>query len=56
MDAQRLSVTATGAGAGPNRGHMPGLRPASGPASPAVAEGKLFLKGRKWLFCIGTKP
>jgi hypothetical protein len=36
MDAQRLSVTATGAGAGPNRGHMPGLRPASDPASPAV--------------------
>jgi len=25
------------------------------PASPAVADGKLFLKGRKWLFCIGTK-
>jgi outer membrane protein assembly factor BamB len=27
----------------------------SGPASPAVADGKLFLKGRKWLFCVGTK-
>ena len=24
-----------------------------GPASPAVAGGKLFLKGRKWLFCVG---
>ncbi len=24
-------------------------------ASPAVADGKLFLKGRKWLYCIGTK-
>jgi outer membrane protein assembly factor BamB len=22
-------------------------------ASPAVADGKLFLKGRKWLFCVG---
>ncbi|HEV3436354.1 MAG TPA: PQQ-binding-like beta-propeller repeat protein [Gemmata sp.] len=28
----------------------------SGPASPAVADGKLFLKGRKWLFCVGAKP
>lgn len=28
----------------------------SAPASPAVSDGKLFLKGRKWLFCIGTKP
>jgi outer membrane protein assembly factor BamB len=27
----------------------------SGPASPAVADGRLFLKGRKWLFCIGSK-
>jgi outer membrane protein assembly factor BamB len=27
-----------------------------GPASPAVADGKLFLKGRKWLFCVGNKP
>jgi len=26
-----------------------------GPASPAVADGKLFLKGRTMLFCIGTK-
>ncbi len=25
-----------------------------GPASPAVADGKLILKGRKWLFCVGT--
>ncbi len=25
-------------------------------ASPAVADGKLFLRGRKFLFCIGTKP
>lgn len=25
------------------------------PASPAVADGRLFLKGRKWLFCIGVK-
>ncbi len=25
------------------------------PASPAVADGKLYLKGRKWLFCIGVK-
>jgi outer membrane protein assembly factor BamB len=24
-------------------------------ASPAVADGRLFLKGRKWLFCVGTK-
>ena len=24
-----------------------------GSASPAVAGGKLFLKGRKWLFCVG---
>jgi outer membrane protein assembly factor BamB len=24
-------------------------------ASPAVADGKLFLKGRKWLFCVGAK-
>jgi outer membrane protein assembly factor BamB len=24
------------------------------PASPAAAGGKLFLKGRKWLFCIGA--
>jgi len=36
MDAQRLSMTATGAGAGATRGHMPGLRTASGPASLAV--------------------
>jgi outer membrane protein assembly factor BamB len=27
----------------------------AGPASPAVADGKLFLKGRKWLFCVGGK-
>jgi len=27
----------------------------SSPASPAVADNKLFLKGRKWLFCIGVK-
>ncbi len=26
-----------------------------GPASPAVADGKLFLKGRQFLFCIGKK-
>lgn len=26
-----------------------------GPASPAVADGKLFLKGRRFLFCIGKK-
>jgi outer membrane protein assembly factor BamB len=26
-----------------------------GPASPAAAGGRLFLKGRKWLFCIGEK-
>lgn len=26
-----------------------------GQASPAVSDGRLFLKGRKWLFCIGTK-
>ncbi len=26
-----------------------------GPASPAVADGKIYLKGRKSLFCIGTK-
>src|SRR5262249_20367109 len=26
-----------------------------GHASPAVADGKLFLKGRKWLCCVGTK-
>jgi len=25
-------------------------------ASPAVADGKLFLRGRKFLFCIGQKP
>ncbi len=25
------------------------------PASPAVADGKLFLKGRKMLYCVGTK-
>jgi len=24
------------------------------PASPAAADGKLVLKGRKWLFCIGA--
>jgi outer membrane protein assembly factor BamB len=27
----------------------------SGHASPAVAGGRIFLKGRKWLFCIGPK-
>ena len=27
----------------------------AGFASPAVSDGKLFLKGRKWLFCIGSK-
>ncbi|OWK43863.1 hypothetical protein FRUB_03462 [Fimbriiglobus ruber] len=26
-----------------------------GSASPAVADGRIYLKGRKWLFCIGTK-
>ncbi|MDB5310347.1 MAG: outer rane biosis protein BamB [Gemmataceae bacterium] len=26
-----------------------------GPASPAVAGGRLYLKGRKWLFCVGAK-
>jgi outer membrane protein assembly factor BamB len=26
-----------------------------GPASPAVAEGRIYLKGRKWLYCIGAK-
>lgn len=26
-----------------------------GPASPAVADGRLFLKGRQFLFCIGKK-
>ncbi|HXD85521.1 MAG TPA: PQQ-binding-like beta-propeller repeat protein [Urbifossiella sp.] len=25
-----------------------------GPASPAAANGKLYIKGRKWLFCVGT--
>jgi outer membrane protein assembly factor BamB len=24
-------------------------------ASPAVSDGRLFLKGRKWLFCVGAK-
>jgi len=24
-----------------------------GPASPAVTDGRLFLKGRKWLYCVG---
>jgi outer membrane protein assembly factor BamB len=24
-------------------------------ASPAVADGRLYLKGRKWLFCVGEK-
>jgi outer membrane protein assembly factor BamB len=23
-----------------------------GPASPAVADGSIFLKGRRWLFCV----
>ena len=36
MDAQRLSMTGTGAGAGATRAHMAGLRTASGPASLAV--------------------
>jgi outer membrane protein assembly factor BamB len=27
----------------------------TGPASPAAAGGRLYLKGRKWLFCIGAK-
>jgi outer membrane protein assembly factor BamB len=26
-----------------------------GPASPAVSSGRLFLKGRRWLFCVGAK-
>ncbi len=26
-----------------------------GPASPAVADGALFLKGRRWLFCVRAK-
>lgn len=26
-----------------------------GPASPAVADGALFLKGRRWLYCVRTK-
>jgi outer membrane protein assembly factor BamB len=26
-----------------------------GPASPAVSGGRLFLKGRRWLFCVGAK-
>ena len=26
-----------------------------GQASPAVADGKLFLKGRKMLYCVGEK-
>ncbi|MBP3957122.1 PQQ-like beta-propeller repeat protein [Gemmata sp. G18] len=26
-----------------------------GPASPAIADGKLFLKGRKMLYCVATK-
>ena len=26
-----------------------------GPASPAVSGGRLFLKGREWLFCVGAK-
>jgi outer membrane protein assembly factor BamB len=25
------------------------------PCSPAVAEGRIYLKGRRWLWCIGTK-
>jgi len=25
------------------------------PASPAVADGRLYLKGRKWLFCVAAK-
>ena len=25
------------------------------PASPAVADGRIFLKGRKWLYCVGSK-
>lgn len=28
----------------------------AGHASPAVADGRLYLKGRKWLFCVGAKP
>ena len=43
MDAQRLSVTAAGAGAGVNRGYMPGLRPASGLAS--LAPGRRRCRG-----------
>ena len=27
----------------------------AGPASPAVADGALFLKGRRWLFCVRAK-
>ena len=25
------------------------------PASPAASGGKLYLKGRKWLYCVGMK-
>ena len=25
------------------------------PASPAVAEGRIYLKGRRYLYCIGAK-
>ena len=28
---------------------------ADSPASPAVADGRMFLKGRKMLFCVGAK-
>lgn len=27
----------------------------AGPASPAAADGRLFLKGRRWLFCVRAK-
>ena len=26
-----------------------------GPASPAVADGRIYLKGRQYLYCIGNK-
>ena len=25
------------------------------PASPAASGGKIYLKGRKWLYCVGMK-
>jgi hypothetical protein len=58
MDAQRLSMTAAGAVAGASRGHMPGLRPASGPASPAVGRRRFpgpALRGRP-RFAVARAP